>query len=403
MKKRFNFKKIWFLALLLSLIAFVTIAVTSCNKPNEVHHSVSKLSGTWSFTITPLESVQDTSLVKGIRGSEEEEYPSVIDKVYLYENKTGEIIGDHGFTHFSGSRSENNVILNVYSRADGHVDPEATADQMNHVSTMTLTIDDFGNMKGNGIYLENPDYDYAQEESYTVMALKRSDITNDYGTTKQGENVSFSLCDVAASIDSWIISTMSDNVFRPIGNCYNEKDGGGYYVFGRYGPGSLLPIYTQTVYYPLEWSWCKVRRYGFDIDLRGNVRAVEALKWAVAHQAPTNNFNVKLGFETLDGLNDAIDDFENKYGGFAISFGYSLRTHNLSIYVNHSKGNSSDAKNHILVTSIAGAVDSYVNKIYYFAGANISDHWYLRRSDFDVCNTPLLFCYVIGTNEVEYN
>ncbi len=396
MKNLFNFKKVWFLA-------FIIIAVTACNKPDEVHHAAYQLSGKWSFTITPDKSVQDTTLVKGIRGSDEEEYPSVINEVYLYENKSGEIIGEHGFTSFSGARNGNSVVLKIYERPDGHVNPEVAIEQMNHVSTMMLTIDDFGSLTGNGIYLENPNYDGAQEETYTVKALKRSDITNDYGTTKQDEDVSFSLCDVAASIDSWIIASMSDNVFRPIGNCYNEKDGGGYYVFGRYGPGSLLPIYTQTIYYPLEWSWCKVRRYGFDINLRGNIRDIEALKWAVAHQAPTNNFNVKLGFETIDGLNDAIDDFESIFGEFAISFGYSLRTHNLSIYVNHSKGNSNDAKNHILVTSIGGAVDSYVNNIYYFAGANISDHWYLRRSDFDVCNTPLLFCYVIGTNQVEYN
>ncbi len=389
-----------------SALCFILIlfSISSCTKPAEKHQEKALLSGVWSFNISPDKSNVDTTLVKGIRGSEEEEYPAIIDEVYLYEDASGVITGDHGVLRFNGNRSGNEVTLEVYNNPEGHFDPGMSLEKLVHISTMTMTINEFGNMKGHGIYLENPDYEGAQDESYFVSASKRGDITNASGALKEGnEDVLNTLCDVSASISSFLISYLSDGAFRPIGNCYLEKDGGGYYIYGRFAPGSSLPVYTQTVYYPFEWSWCKVRRYGFDINLRGNIRGIEALKWAIAHQAPSDDFYIRLGYSSLEELNNLIDDFKNKYGEFAISIAYSLRTGNLSIYVNHSKGDDNGAKNHSLVFKMASALGPHVTKIYYFSGKNIHDSWYLRRSELGVCNSKLLFCYILGTNQVEYN
>ncbi len=389
------------------LLGFLSVYFTSCKEKNTVHktdNNSTLLTGSWVFTLTPDVSIQDTTTIKGIKGTDEPEYSSEFEEVYLYANANGDVTGDSGPFRFEGFRAGDSVILHVYNPQDGFLEPSVTTNNMVRVSTMRLKIDDKGFLNGKGVYDPNPDYEGAENESYFVEGKKRSDITPPHAGQKEaGSNILHTLCNIDASITSFLISRLSDNLFRPIGNCYLEKDGGGYYVYGHYGPGSLLPIYTQTVYYPYEWSWCKVRKYNFNIKMQGNIEAVEALKWIVKHQAPTNNFSVNLGFETADLLNDAIDDFYNKFGGFAISFGFSTRTHNLSIYVNHEHGSREDALNHYLITSIASAMRPNVNKIYYFSGKSIHDSWYLRRSDFGVCNTPLLFVYVLGTNEVYYN
>ena len=392
---------------ILILTIFTLLFSLSCQKDKkETEPTEDKwnVSGEWEFILSPDNSFQDTTTIKGIKGSEQEEYATTIEKIFLYQNKSGEIRGDNAFFYFTGSISNKELELKVFNRRNGEYKPDEETSNLDHISTMLLKIDDFGQMSGTGTYLNNPDYDNAEQESYFVTAKKRGEISSNGNNFKNSqEDATTILCNISSSIDSWLISNLSDNTFRPIGNCYLEKDGGGYYLFGRYGPGSILPIYTQTIYYPFEWSWCKVRKYNFDINLEGEVRSIEALKWLVENQPPKKNFHSAIGFETLDLLNAAIDDFTDKYGGFAISFGYSLRTKNLSIYVNHTNGNSNEAKNHTLVKTIANSVSPHVNKIYYFAGHNISDHWYLRRSEFGTCNTSLLFCYVIGTHQVEYN
>ncbi|NOR87654.1 MAG: hypothetical protein GQ527_08605 [Bacteroidales bacterium] len=390
----------------LGLIILSSLLTNSCEKDEENteeqedHYTIS---GMWEFTLSPDNSRQDTSLIKGIRGSDEEEYPAVINEIYLYENSDGSIIGDHGLLSFQGHRTNNLVELKVFSRKNGDYHPNPELEEMDHISTMNLSIDEYGIMNGNGIYLENPDYDHATEDSYFIKAFKRSDINNYENDFKESQNhVLNTLCDITASIDSWLISTLSGNTFRPIGNCYLQKSGGGYYIFGHEGPGSLLPIYTQTVYYPFEWSWCKVRKYTFDMELKDEVRSIEALNWFVEHQPPAVGFYQKIGFETIDLLQEAIQDFNEKFGGFAISIAYNTRTKNLAIFANHKSGSSVEAKRHHLITTIGAAMIPHINKIYYHAGHHIIDHWYLRRSEFGVCNTPLLICYVIGTHNVAY-
>ena len=393
--------------LLIFLSGFLLLLVTSCKKVTESSFTPAKtvsVTGSWKFTLSADKSVQDTSVVKGIKGSEQEEYSSEFNDIYLYEDSIGNITGDLGPFRFEGTQKGDSVVLKVYNVNNGHFTPGIATKEMNLISTMRLKLDSFGFMKGHGSYLPNPDYDGAEKDSYFVEAQRRNPLTTSADNLKEANsNILNTLCNIRASIDSWLISSLSGGRFRPIANCYMEKDGGGYYIFGHYGPGSFLPIYTQTVYYPYEWSWCKVRKYNFDINLQGEVRSIETLRWIVQHKPPTNNFYVNLGFETLDALNAAITDFHDKFGGFAISLGLSLRTKNLSIYVNHDKGSNENAVDHYLIGKIASAMKPHAQEIYYFSGKNISDHWYLRRSDFDVCNTPLLFVYVLGTNRIEYN
>ncbi len=391
----------------ISIVLLSLIAFSSCKKDNNTtgrSENVS-LTGSWKFTLSPDKSIPDTTLIKGIRGSDEPEYAADFEDVFLYENKSGHITGDYNNSfRFEGTRKKDSVIIKVFNRKNGFVDPVDNTKEMNHISTMRLKIDSSGYLTGKGSYEVNPDYVGAEKETYFVTAKKRSDITTPFpGQKELKSSLSHELCNIESSISSFFISYMSDNTFRPMGNCYLEKDGGGYYIFGHRGPGSILPIYTQTVYFPLEWSWCKVRKYHFAIELQGKIRAIEILKWIIKNKPPTKDFYAKIGFATLEELNMAIDDFYNKFGGFAISLGYDKMTHNLSFYLNTEKGSRGDIISHPLTRNIATSMVPHVHNIYYFTGKNIYDEWHLRRSDFTVCNTPLLFVYVLGTNQVYYN
>ncbi len=390
----------------LLVITGIFFAIASCKKETVTSGRLqpAPVTGTWKFILSPDKSVQDTTFIKGVRGSEQEEYAAGFENIYLYEDTAGNITGDLGPLRFEGSKKGDSVVLKVFNIKNGHFTPGTATSKMNHISTMRLKLDAFGFMNGHGTYLPNPDYEGAEKESYFVLAQRRNPLTATAARLKKANsNVFHTLCEIYSSISSTLISYLSDGAFRPMGNCYLEKDGGGYYIYGRYGPGSLLPLNTQTFYYPYEWSWCKVRKYDFAIDLRGEIRAVEALKWIIQHQPPTPHFYHDLGFSSFSTLNTAIEDFHNKFGGFAISLGYSLRTRNLSIYVNHSKGNDQAALAHSLIRSIGTALNPFVGKIYYYSGRNISDHWYLRRSELGACNSSLLFVYLLGTSEVEYN
>lgn len=240
-----------------------------------------------------------------------------------------------------------------------------------------------------------------EDETYTLFANKIAEISSKEGKANYGR---FSFCDVVSSVSSFLISTLTDGVFRPIGNCYLHKDGGGYYIFGHEGPGSIFPVYTQTIYLPWEWSWCKVRKYGFNIDIKGEAIGYEALKSDIeALSGVLKEFCKKLGFADLDLLFEAMDEFHQEFGGFAFSCAYDSHTNNLGLYVNHKQGNSEAAKEHLLTQTIKCAFEPFVHKVYVHAGSHIHDKWHLRRSDIGACNSILVIMYLFGTHNVNYD
>ena len=397
MKTKLRYGKIG--KLILICLIGLPLAFNSCSKESTSESSKKEsLSGKWTFKLSPDKSHKDTNMVKGIRGSEQDEYPAEINDIFLYEDNEGQIVGDHHYFRFKGKRDGNNVNIDVYSYKDGFVKEDVATSEMNLISSMKLTVDDYGNLKGSGYYHDSVEFAEAKDETYFVNAYKRNNISN----AKQA-NALNTICDISSKVDSYVINGMTDGIFHPMGNCYLSKNGGGYYVFGHIGPGSLLPIYTQTIYYPFEWSWCKVRRYNFVIRQDGNLIELTALKYLIKHKPPTPDFHTKLGYGTPDQLNNAIDNFMTQYGDFAISLGYSVLSNNLVIYVNHTKGSDYGATHHPLVENLKGSYGPHFNKVYVYAGADITDHWYLRRSEVGVCNSPLLYCYVLGTMQIRYD
>jgi hypothetical protein len=71
--------------------------------------------------------------------------------------------------------------------------------------------------------------------------------------------------------------------------------------------------------------------------------------------------------------------------------------------VNHSTGDNDNAINSGLVQTIKGAFGSHSSGVFVYAGQSISDSQHLRRSPVFVCNSPIVICYLFGTNNVTYN
>ena len=389
-------KKIIAIALLEVLLIGSVFFLTSCSKEeSKEEEHCANITGRYAFTLMPDVSVTDTTLIKGMHGTDYPEYPATYDGVYLYEDKEGNIVGEYYTWKFSGVHKGDSVILDLYVHPDGDVDITRTIDEMVKYSTMKLKVNEFCQLEGTGYYYDYEDYPDVVNEKYKVFARKMQNET---------DFTQFSFCDLICSITSWAISTLTYNTIRPMGNCYLHKDGGGYYIYGHVGPGSIFPVYTQTVYFPWEWSWCKVRKYHFSIDIGDEAIGYEALvDFLDQFRSVYSAFYEKIGMPSYDYLINSIHDFYERYGGFAISLAYDTHTNNLSIYVNHTRGDSEEAKNEPFIQAMKDALDNLVGGVYVFAGQHIHDSWHLRRSEFGVCNSLLIIIYLFGTNEVIYN
>ena len=360
----------------------------------------SSINGRYEFSLIPENSFQDTTLIKGMRGTDYPEYSTTYDDFYLYEDGEGNVIGHYRTWKINGSRSGQNLTLDLYVHPQGPVNIEIPIDSMHKFSTMDLIINEYGNLEGDGMYYTYEYYPQLEDEAYTVFANKTAGISS-----KEGEEnyVKFSFCDIVSSISSFLISSLTDGVFRPIGNCYLHKDGGGYYIFGHEGPGSIFPVYTQTIYLAWEYSWCKVRQYGFNIDIKGEAIGYEALKSKLQTLSGVlEYFFKKLGYNDLELLFQAMDEFHQEFGGFAFTAVYDTHTNNLAINVNHKQGSNEDAINHLLTQTMKAAFEPLAHKVYVHAGSQIHNSWHLRRSDVGVCNSPLVIMYLFGTHNVKY-
>jgi hypothetical protein len=381
------------------LMVILTVFLSACTE--DENHSIIQtvspgLNGQWQFTITPLEHYIDTTTLKGKNGNDFTADNCVNDEIYLYESNN-QVTGYTGAIEFRGTVSDS-IRLDVYELQDGRY-----GDDTSRLKTgeMILHLNSFGHMEGWGNNVLNTDAG-AVYETYTIFARK-------LGNMPQGsiENIRMSLrstfldklCSVVGSVISYITGVITGGVFRPMGGCWGEKDGGGFYAFGQTGPGSLLPAWTQTVYYPYEWAFCSTRVYNFDIDYEGSIIELALLKDIIRNVNPS--WLTAIGFVNDSLIIAAVEDFYNIYGDFAITMVFNLETHNLGLYVNVENGSTS-AHEHHLPHAISNAIGHIAN-VYAFSGRNIHDSWHMRRSNFFVCNTPLLFCYLFGTAKVKYN
>jgi len=297
-----------------------------------------------------------------------------------------------------GSKTDS-IRLEIFEPLDGRYGVDTA---MMKSSEMTLGQNSMGFLEGTGKIVLDRDTTGVSNDVFKIFGRKIANISQD--RIKNLRIITKSswldkLCKVVSDGISFVISIVTDGVFRPMANCWGNKNGGGYYVFGDKGPGSLFPVWTQTAYYPMEWSWCKVRRYDFDIYYDGAVISLPVLRDLVKAQA---SWLSKIGFHSDSVIVADLDEFYNIYGNFGITFAYNLETKNAAIYANVENGSTS-AHSHVLVKTIVDALNPLFNTVYSSSGRSIHDEWHMRRSDFFVCNTPIIFCYIFGTANVKYD
>lgn len=390
--------------LLFFIAALILTTFSTCNKEEDKDEDVKQTTnatGEWEFTLTALVSYADTTSYHGMTASDYDEYPAIISEVYLYEDENQNILGEAFGYKIMGTRNDHNIHLDLYVYPEGPYNEMTPIDSMSLFSSMELVMDKFGYLSGTGEYSDYPIYPNIIYNTYNVQARKIRDITNSYKETKGWTD---KLCNLISKFDSFLISTLTENIFRPMYGCYGHKDGGGYYVFGHEGPGNRLPLYTATVYFPLEWSWCKVRDYGFWFNLGGEVHSVTKLKEEIRKVDHALDVFHKWGFNDESEFFDHMDDFIQNFGGFAISILYDTHTDHIGLFVNHeSKKSKQQIESHPFISTLMHELDKLCGEVYLDTGKDIHSHWHLRRSDFLVCNSQIYIIYLIGTHKVSYN
>lgn len=395
------------------LILFLVSIVFSCkdkDENNDVYPVENDISGQWEFILAPDVIVPDTTHVKEYTGADFEEYASINDEVFLYQDEKGNIKGFAGPFKLSGKLDGKNISLHVFINPDGEYNPVRPLEEMELLFNMTLVLDDFGFMTGNGTYEEYLEYPNIINNTYIVEARmispinKSGSINNLYKNGLEVNHWWSFLCDEIAKLIGWVASDLTDGKVRSMGGCLPDKDGGGVYVLGHEGPGKFHSILTTTIYYPYEVCGCGSRTYHFDISIKGEHISFDALKQSI-NSTEIKELAKKLGFTIPADLIYGLELFYNEFGGFGISMGWSKKTHNLSIYVNHIKGNSEAAINSFLIQGMKAAFESnsHVDAVFVCAGYNIHDSWWMERSWHFTCNTPVIFTYIFGTHNVNYN
>jgi len=392
--------------LLRAMLTILLLApVISCNHDDDtvITPLSQDISGQWNFILSPGQVYNDTTLINGKRGSDFEVYASSYDEVYL--NQTGTLVtGSFGPMQLVGTVNGNQVTIQVYDHPQGKYVKDRPRSEMVYLSDFNLQINQDRTLSGTGTYQPSQVYPDMVKNTLTVQATRIPTGTKSASGQAAVNNWEDDMCRVLSTISSWVISGLTDGIVRPMSsNCWLYHDGGGYFLFGHEGPGSILPVFTTTMYYPFEKSLCHCREYGFNISLGGENLTYAALKDLFMNHAPIVNLAAKMGFSDIAELIAAMDDFYAATGEFAISLFYNTNTGSITIYANTQNGDRDAAVNTALLQSLANAFAPHASAVYIHSGNSINDNFYLRRSPAFVCNTPIVVVYLFGTNKAEYN
>lgn len=418
---------------LLVVLSLFLITCSSDEAQNLIN--TSELVGKWRIIMTPLNETKSTEIgdKEGLSEADFEsqessgtlsffkldDFNNIINNhdIDFEKNEVAGIVDEHFFLKVT-IKSSSELQINVHQKN------QANEENTTYVSVMNLIKIKNNVFEGEGEMLydlvNNKEYPKGLE-TYTVRLVKINDNPDISKSKNSSKNLSDTLCDLASSLTSTGISYLTDDVLRPIGNCYGKSDGGGYYVFGKKGPGSIKPLWTQTFYVPKEWSWCKVRKYNFTLKakkINNILHTVERLykfyngepiAGKTVDPQTQEYFQNLLNVYTPARFREVLEDFYDKYGHFAISIGYNKRTGSATLYINFKDADinySAGVQTHDLIKGMADNLKDQFPKYYLKIGKDIKDYFYLRRSAWvnsGSCNTPVMFVYLFGTIEVEYN
>lgn len=385
-----------------AVICLFALAFTGCGGSGGDKAPAGNLTGTWSMTLTP--TARELEL-------DPQAEPSTIEIAFLQDGNR--LIAEDSAYRIEGSISGTDIELTVLqAEEDGEeADDVARLDlQLTGNDQMTGTGENYAPVKDGEVDSPEKPHETSVRPEGTVefivdaRRVASSAVNRDYSQTAR--SIGSEVCDILGSLASFAISEASDDSINPMGGCWLQKDGGGYYLFGRQGPGSIVPFWTQTVYYPYEFRFCGSRTYKFTMSIGNENLGMDQLLSIIQGSVSLAS---ALHVPAADALSLQIQDFHNKYGGFAISYAYNTNSQNASIYVNIASGVSTERiLDEPLVQTVLRAVRGIngVHNVDVFAGASIHDTWRLRRDPGALlthCSTPLVIFYLFGTHSVTYD
>lgn len=396
------------------------LIIYSCTSDDiQSPESTNQFIGQWRLTISPLNDVKSHEVDDfGEKETDFESESSDIkvsffernDFENLYANydlgfSSGDLGGVSGHSHYY---KLNEVGEHFSVSVFQHGDEDGI--ELTLVAEFGLAETSEKVFEGEGRMLYDLVNDTAEtDETFTVKLVKINDVPDiDFSEANLSEtSTTHVLCQVSSAAVSTIVSSLSGGIVHPMSGCHKRKDGGGYYMYDNVGPGSIFPIWTQTAYVPVEWSFCKARHYTFHIKKESdNIEIEDLLNYIEDHG---HHLLKPFELEAISELNDEIQDLHDKVGHFAISVGYNTRSRNGEIYVNIKNYHHSHhdiVKGHKLIRNLYNKLSEHVdNDPIIKVGENLEDKYLLRRSPVPVaqpCNTPVVFIYVVGTIKVKY-
>ncbi len=392
------------------LAGLCTLALTGCGAQDT--KQTTSLTGHWHVALSPTEGSTDGQ--------------DVTHENVLLTEQDGHLIGSAEPFHLEGTRDGNQVDL-VVSKLDhkGTVLQHAymkltleTSDSLSGIGYTPLPIDSPSQAQSMARQVNRAGLLAAQQTSthevYNVTGERVGELPPDTNSgsakieTQDAADVLEDICSAIDSLASSAIGFVSDNVFRPMGGCWDDIDGGGFYAFGSEGPGSTLPAWTQTYYQPIEWAPCTSRSYSFNISYGGSSLAGQTAVEVINEDFPQYaDWFAKLGFSSASDALEEAASFYDAYGDFALAAAVSTVTGSVSLYlIMPNAAIVIAAQNHPFIEAVKGELSGGARNgnFYFFAGPNVTDQFNLPRSVVP-CNdvNGVVFAYLVGTANVIFD
>lgn len=377
----------------MTLAAFTLLGLSGCGGTD--HPTIT---GQWSLTLQP----------SGQTATQPETL--TVEQVYLNE-ENGMVNGRSDAFTFKGYRSGNLLDLTVFS-------PDSSGLAVEH-SYLKLSLQGDHAVRGSGSTPQPQEpmlgdsakddgsdnasslvYDVSGQLVSAMSSAQAKSAIDQTGVQGAASDIAHTVCSLFSAVESFTMGYLTGNLFRPMGGCIMTKSGGGYYVFGRDAPGSLIPIWTQNVYVPVEWAACTERRYKFKFSYKGPgllTKGNELIAKSQRNGIDLPGLNLlKVGGKSLADLAVELDNLRAKYGNYALLVATHPRTKFIGLYVIREKGNSDELKNEALIKTVAGNLHASV-----LVGKDITDTFKLRRGPLpNVCLDQIEFAYLLGSADV---
>lgn len=375
----------------MTLVASVLVGLAGCGGSD-----YGPVTGQWSLTLQP--SGQSATHPDAV----------TVDRVYLNETN-GVVNGRSDAFTFTGRRNGSLLELTVFS-------PGASGPAVEH-SYLKLNLQGDTTVRGSG-YTPQPqvltpgesggvenalrqNYDVSGRLLWPLSSAEANAVIAKPTLGGAASDVVHTVCSIFSAAESFAMGYLTGNVFRPMGGCIMAKSGGGYYVFGNEAAGSLLPVWTQNAYVPVEWAACGERQYKFNFSYKGQAFLTSGVEFIANSKHGANYLPgldlLKVGGKSLTDLAVELDDLRHKYGNYALLVAKHTRTRFIGLYVIRERGSSDEMKNEAVIKTVAGNLHATVK-----VGKEISDTFSLRRGPVPTaCLDQVEFAYLIGSADVK--